>query len=246
MHEASLHDRNSYITLTYNDEHLPSDNGLHHRHFQLFMKRLRKLADGVEIRYYMCGEYGSLNSRPHYHAILFGVDFPDMVPLTKSPSGQMLYRSATLKRLWPFGYSSIGMVTFESAAYVARYVMKKATGDLARKKYSMVSLETGEIIDRAPEYNRMSLKPGIGAGWYNKYSSDVYPQDRVIRDGTPSKPPRYYDKLLQRSNPDLMDEIKSKRLLDSNSNWRDNTPERLAVKETVKNAQISQLKRGKI
>lgn len=246
MHEASLHDRNSYVTLTYNDQHLPSDYGLHHRDFQLFMKRLRKAADGIEVRYYMCGEYGDLNARPHFHAILFGIDFPDMLPLSTSPSGSLLYRSATLERLWPFGYSSIGMVTFESAAYVARYVMKKATGDLARKKYSIVSEQTGEVIFRNPEYNRMSLKPGIGAGWYDKYSSDVFPHDRVIRDGTPSKPPRYYDKLLSRSNPDLMEQIKSKRMLDANENWRDNTPERLNAKEAVKNAQLSKLKRGKV
>lgn len=242
LHEASLHDSNCFVTLTYSDEHLPSDGGLHHEHFQKFLKRLRKHFDPLKVRYYMAGEYGSNFGRPHFHAILFGVDFDDKKILGKSPSGSILYRSDKLERLWPFGYSSIGDVSFQSAAYVARYVMKKVTGDAARRTYEVVSTETGEVISRRPDYNAMSLKPGIGAGWFSKYSSDVFPHDRVVHDGTPSKPPRYYDKLLKRVDPDAFENIKQNRV-DNAPDWRDNTPERLAVKEQVSLAATSQLKR---
>lgn len=245
IHEASLHEFNSYITLTYNDESAPLDGGLHHRDFQLFLKRIRKHFD-TPIRYYMCGEYGGDFGRPHFHAILFGLTFTDLSIWKKSPSGHQLFRSATLERLWPYGFSSVGGVTFESAAYVARYIMKKVTGDPMHRAYDAVNTETGEIYTRRPEYNRMSLKPGIGAGWFDKYNSDVFPHDRVVHDGTPTKPPRYYDKLLNASNPDLFDKIKAKRILDNSVRFADNTPSRLHSKETVTKASLSLLKRGKI
>ncbi len=128
VHEASLYDNNSFITLTYNTEHLPEDRSLEVRVFQLFMKRLRKRF-GTKIRFYACGEYGDQNGRPHYHACLFNHDFQDkkLWKRGKDPSLD-LYRSADLEKLWPYGYSSIGEVTFQSAAYVARYIMKKITG----------------------------------------------------------------------------------------------------------------------
>ena len=129
MFESQLHEKNSFITLTYSNEHLPFPPSLDHRHFQLFMKRFRK---EFKLRYYMCGEYGDKFFRPHFHACLFGVDFKeDRVLVKRSPSGHDLYRSPTLERFWTFGQSAIGDLTFESAAYVARYVTKKITGDLA-------------------------------------------------------------------------------------------------------------------
>lgn len=243
MHEASLHDDNCFVTLTYSPEHCPTDGGLHHKDFQRFMKRLRKYFAPSKVRFYMAGEYGGSHGRPHFHAILFGINFVDREPWQKSPSGSMLYRSPTLERLWPYGYSSIGDVTFESAAYVARYVMKKVTGDAAKKAYEVLAIDTGEVIDRRPDYNAMSLKPGIGADWFKKYTSDVFPHDRVVTDGTPSKPPRYYDKLLKRVDPDMFDSIKLLRELDNANRFLDNTPQRLAAKEAVSIAATSQLKR---
>lgn len=240
IHEASLHKDNVFITLTYDDANCP--DGLEHRHFQLFMKRLRKIRPNV--RYYMCGEYGENFGRPHFHAILFNCAFPDATLWKRTTSNSLIYRSATLEALWPFGYSSFGGVTFESAAYVSRYVMKKITGKPADAHYTSVNTYTAEVFTRRPEYNRMSLKPGIGATWYDKYASDVFPHDRVIRDGTPSKPPRYYDKLLARTNPALHDKIKAKRVLDNLDTYKDNTPQRLHAKETVTKATLSKLKRG--
>lgn len=242
IHEASLHEHNCFVTLTYDDAHVPSDGGLNHRHFQLFMKRLRKIRPNV--RYYMCGEYGGNFGRPHFHAILFNCNFADYSLWRKSNAGSSLYRSKTLESLWPFGYSSIGAVTFESAAYVARYIMKKVTGHGSEASYRSVDIDSGEVFDRRPEYNRMSLKPGIGAHWFDKFNSDVFPHDRVVRDGIESKPPRYYDKKLKALDPDMYDAIKSQRVLDNADNYIDNTPQRLASKELVVKATLSQLKRG--
>lgn len=244
MHEASLHQDNCFVTLTYDDEHCPPDGGLHHRHFQLFLKRLRKHFSDRNIRYYMCGEYGGNFGRPHFHAILFNCNFADYSLWRKSTSGASLYRSATLERLWPYGYSSIGAVTFESAAYTARYIMKKQTGFGSASKYETLDESTGEIFSRRPEYNRMSLKPGIGADWFKKYSSDVFPHDRVVRDGVESKPPRYYDKLFKAVDPDAFNLIKDKRFLDMSDAYKDNTPQRLVAKEIVASAKLSKLKRG--
>jgi len=243
MHESQMHDSNCFVTLTYSPEHLPADNGLHHEDFQRFMKRLRKAFPNDKIRYYMAGEYGGEFGRPHFHAILFNVTFPDLVYYRKSPAGHSLYRSAILERLWPIGFSSVGAVTFDSAAYVARYIMKKITGDAADSAYWSVDTNTGEMFKRNPEYNAMSLKPGIGSTWFDKYRSDVFPHDEVVIDGTKSKPPRYYDKLLHRSNPELLTKIKSQRVVDMEANWMDNTTQRLISKEIVKKAALSKLSR---
>ena len=135
VHEASLHKRNCFVTLTYNDVNLPEDRGLHYKHFQDFMKRLRKKY-GEGIRFYMCGEYGEQLGRPHFHACLFNHDFDDKKLWKTTDSNSKLYRSKELEELWPFGYSSVGDVNFESAAYVARYIMKKVNGEAAELHYS--------------------------------------------------------------------------------------------------------------
>lgn len=245
MHEASNYGlSNSFITLTYNDDNLPSDLSLNHSHFQKFFKRLRKFLPSKTVRYYMCGEYGDEFKRPHYHACIFNHDFPDREVVAKTPSGHYIYRSQSLERLWPFGFSSVGDLTFESAAYVARYVMKKITGDAADTHYQMVDTDTGEIFWRVPEYNRMSLKPGIGADWFDKYRADVYPHDEVIANGVACKPPRYYDKMLKRIDPLMYDDIKCYREIDNLNRLSDNTPERLEIRERLALQRLSQLKRS--
>ena len=125
-HEASMYDENCFITLTYREDALPPLGSLDKRHFQLFMKRLRKRYPKKTIRYFQCGEYGEKLSRPHYHACLFNHDFDDK-KLFKVEGENRLYVSEKLTQLWPYGYSTVGAVTFESAAYVARYVTKKMT-----------------------------------------------------------------------------------------------------------------------
>jgi hypothetical protein len=192
----------------------------------------------------MAGEYGENFGRPHFHACIFGFDFHDKKLWKRSPSGSMLYRSSDLEILWPFGYSSIGDVNFESAAYVARYIMKKVTGHNAKDHYKEINPDTGEITTRKPEFNKMSLKPGIGYEWYKKYKTDVYPHDYVIIKGKKVKPPKFYDKKYKTDYPFEFDEILYKREINGKLNSEDNTLERLLVKETVQNAKLQKLKRN--
>jgi len=243
MHEAQLHEKNCFITLTYNDDHIPPDYSLNYRDFQLFMKRLRFRFPRKKIRFYMAGEYGEKFDRPHFHACIFGLDFDDKTVFRKSPSGAILYRSETLEELWTFGYSSIGDVTFESAAYVARYIMKKINGNHAAEHYEHIDTSTGEVIHRKPEFNKMSLKPGVGAEWYKKYKSDVYPHDYVVVKGKQLRPPKYYDRLYKIDNPYEFDEVLYKRELNAKLHLVDQTPDRLAVQELVQTAALTTLKR---
>lgn len=242
MHEASLYDDNCFITLTYSPEHLPEDCSLHYRDFQLFLKRLRKAWPNDRIRFYMCGEYGEENHRPHFHACLFGFNFPDRVPF-RQLGGSKLWRSDQLEKLWGKGHCSIGEVTFESAAYVARYVMKKVTGDLQELHYRQTD-EDGVITGhRTPEFNHMSLKPGIGAKWLDKFSSDVYPDGQVVVRGHKSNPPKYYDRRFAKADPLSYEQLQYMRHLEALTRSSDQTPERLAVREQVASARIRALKR---
>nr|WAE43790.1 MAG: replication initiator protein [Microviridae sp.] len=233
VHEAYGHEDNAFITLTYAPEHLPPDVSLNKSHFQKFMKRLRKAISPTLVRFFHCGEYGEENQRPHYHACLFGYSFPDKV-LYSIRDECRLYMSPMLQKLWPYGFSTVGDVTFESAAYVARYITKKITGDLAPEHYQ----------GRLPEYTTMSRRPGIGKNWYDKFSSDVYPSDEVVLRGKIMHPPRFYDKQLEKQNLALYEKIKIDRKAQAINNSADNTDARLKVKETCKLAQYKLLKRG--
>lgn len=230
LHEAKMHRENSYITLTYSPENLPADMSLNYRHFQLFMYRLRKEVGPV--RFFMCGEYGEREQRPHYHALLFGYQFDDLKDRGKNANGDRLYESAKLERLWGLGYCVVGMVTKQSAGYVARYCMKKVTGDLAEGHYK----------GRTPEFARMSLKPGIGAKFFEKYTSDILPNDYVICDGIKVPVPKYYDRIFKGD----IEDVKWKREVFGRLHAENQTPERLAVREEVKIAQLKRLKRSEV
>lgn len=241
IHEAELHEKNCFITCTYAPEHLPSDYSLKKKHFVDFLKRLRKALGSF--RFYMCGEYGEGNLRPHYHAILFGVDFNDK-ELHTHERGIKLYRSPLLTSVWGLGHCTVGAVTYQSAAYVARYVMKKITGRDARDYYLRQHPETGEKFQVLPEYTQMSLKRGIGYEWYKKYRSDCYPSDYLVKEGKKFTVPRYYDKLLDSECQELYEKIKRRRrekaLLVPDS---EKTPERQAVKQFCCERRIKKLVR---
>lgn len=244
MHESQLHSESAFITLTYDPENIPPGGTLIKKHFQDFAKRLRKKFPDRKIKYFHCGEYGERLQRPHYHALLFGVDFPDRVRFKKSADGSILYTSEILQRLWPAGFATVGDVTFESAAYVARYVMKKITGKPAKKHYETLVSETGEIIARLPEYTTMSLKPAIAKDWYSAFKDDAYPSDFIVLRGVKMKPPKYYDRLLEIEDPEARAAIKARRMEEALLRQGDSTTARLRAREKVKLAQISTLKRG--
>lgn len=243
-HEAQMWKENCFITLTYSDEYLPADGSLKYRDYQLFMMRLRKRMSPKGIRFFMCGEYGPLNRRPHYHAVLFNHDFHDRVVAGRSASREVFYKSAELLSLWKLGHVSVQDVTQQSAAYCARYIVDKVTGDAAEHHYRSVDSD-GVVCQRVPEFCHCSLRPGIGAAWFSRYGdSDVFRHDFVVHEGTRSAVPRYYDKLKRRSKDVLMDEIEFKRVERARRAAPDNTDERLAVREVVHKARVSSLKRS--
>lgn len=242
LHESSLYESNCFITLTYDEANLPYDGSLNVAHFQKFMKRLRKKY-GKKIKYYHCGEYGELTARPHFHACIFNHDFDDKV-LFRTVNDNDIYTSEALTRLWPFGFSTIGDVTFESAAYVARYILKKVNGEKADEHYEKTIESTGEVIKLSPEYTTMSN--GIGKGWYEKWKEDVYPSDSISHRGKLQKPPAYYDGLYELEDPEGFEKIKLRRKQEARKHTKDNTPERLATREKVKQAQLTFLKRKEI
>ncbi len=228
VHEAQMHERNCFITLTYKPECIPAGGSLCLEDWQKFAKRLRKRCGAF--RFFHCGEYGDANMRPHYHACIFGLDFSGDRRVWKSERGNTLYRSDLLDRTWGLGFASVGSLTFKSAAYVARYVMKKATGEFAIRKYERVDEETGEVYLIRPEYVTMSRRPGIGSKWFEKFKSDVYPADEVVHEGKRYRPPRFYDDKLGAVE---LDEYKVRRRRALGNHVKDLTPDRLRVREEL-------------
>lgn len=235
-HEATLHEKNSFLTLTYDNFNLDPSGSLNKTDIQLFFKRLRKYLEeyDIKIRYFQCGEYGELHQRPHHHVILFGYDFPGR-NLYSMSNGFPLYTSKTLSDLWPFGMHTIGDVTFESSAYVARYVLKKIEHEGSDKH------DDG----RLKEYTTMSRRPGIGNAWIKKYANDVYPHDYVvIRNGIKCRPPAYYDKIFDSIQDKYnINQIKLNRKNYAMSKKYDNTVDRLQVKETIQLLKMDKLPR---
>lgn len=239
MHEASLHADNCFVTLTYGRDLCPPDMGLQHRDYQLFMKRVRKRF-AMRVRYYMCGEYGPVNLRPHYHACLFGVGFrEDRTPAGKSGSGSVFYHSAELEALWGYGRVSVQDLTRETAGYCARYIMKKALGEAANAAY----VREGGVLVK-PEYAAMSLKPGIGAGWFDRFHRDVLPRDYVVSAGVRRRVPRYYDVLGRRMDGQMMEDVAYERELSGRAAYLEQTEERLKVREVVHEARVRTLQRN--
>lgn len=241
QHESQMHERSSFVTLTFSDEHLPTDYSVNVRDLQLFMKRLRK--SHGKCRYFACGEYGDRTLRPHYHMIIFGLDFTDQVPWRKSGSGHVLYRSESLERLWPFGHSEVGTVTPQSCGYVARYCLKKVNGPRAADHYTRLNPLTGELHQVRPEFVVMSQRPGIGADWYDQFSCDVFPSDFVIIEGQKRAIPRYYTKKLKAQAAEAAYQVKLKRMETARQSAADNTPERLAVREELQHIRVDRLVR---
>lgn len=209
MKEAATSKSSCFITLTYDDENLPIGKipTLYHPHFIEFRDRLRAYiryhyGKDVKIKYFVAGEYGEKNFRPHYHAIITGFDFPDKV-LEYERNGYPHYQSELLTKLWRKGRTETCEVTFDTCAYVARYICKKITGEAAKDYYDGFQQEYA------------TCSKGIGLDWYKRYKRDVYNNDYMViyRHDQPYKmrPPRYFDYNLEKEDPALLEFIKAKR-----------------------------------
>lgn len=235
--EAQQWKHNYFVTLTYNPEFVPlvphykvdedtgevMDDGLVMTlvpdHLQAFIKRLRRNFEyeygHTGLRFFACGEYGPLNSRPHYHLILFNCPLDDLVK-DKEKNGYVYYRSAFIEKAWSvkvdgerrkIGYVSVTHFSFETAAYVARYMLKKHKG-----KDSTWYEENGLY----PEFTRCSRRPGIAYQYFADNQEKIFDFDQVIitnGNGKPikCKPPKYYDRLFDIDNPEEMAIIKERR-----------------------------------
>lgn len=210
LHEAKMHKANCFITLTYADKHLPADWSIRVRVLQLFLKRLRKCIEPIKYRYYGCGEYGDLSDRPHYHALIFGYEFPDKRFYAKSPAGYDIYSSAMLNEIWGFGDCKIGEVNFETAAYVARYCMKKISGDAKEAHYKWID-EDGVIHECEPEFALMSRRPGLGTAYYDKYGQSIRDHDSLIVNSKEVPSIRFYDLKFEQLDAAAFKRVKRKR-----------------------------------
>jgi len=210
---------------------------LHLFHFQDFMKRLRKRFYGnskSNIKYFHCGEYGEKFGRPHHHACLFNFEFPDKELKRKTDAGCYVYTSKILSELWPHGIHEIGDVTYQSAAYVARYILKKMGGWRAKDYY----------LQKKPEYITMSRNPAIALEWFNQFKTDVYPSDYVtMENGAKCLPPKYYDRRYELEDPETFALLKQKRVEKAKAD-PNNTPERLAARREIVQRRLKRLKRG--
>lgn len=225
--EAKYHSPDTcfFVTLTYDDKHLPfssagSPTVLEKNEFSKYLKRLRSslmrkgwyhtiISDDcteipVTFRFFMCAEYGDRSSRPHYHILFFGIDLQDVVFDPKSQT----FRSEFLEKWWsdsdgePLGFVSLGQITYQSAAYVARYALKKL-------------IRPSDFGDRVREWTNMSLRPAIGRQYFDDHKDDIYFTDKLYQKlgdkVLPQKPPRYYDKLLDVTDHQKCEEIKAAR-----------------------------------
>jgi len=225
MDEASLYQDNCFVTLTYNDMYLPFNRSLDVGVHKRFMKRLRKfLGPDRLVRFFMCGEYGALRGRPHYHYLLFNVGFPDRLYLKTTDAGEKIYTSPSLSSLWKYGFSSVGDVTSKSAAYVARYNLKKIDGVVGREDY--LNRRSGEVL--AKEFVLMSRGSrsrgtgGIGRGWIEKFQSDVYPRGIRVQKGLDTPSCRFYDLQYEKANAVGFSALKSLRAPDRDWETIDN------------------------
>lgn len=260
MLEYQYHSESWFLTLTYNDAHVPvtyyakNDDGEaipaltlspKGRDLELFWKRLRKAHSDDHIRYFACGEYGSTTYRPHYHAIVFGLSLDDLRPYGgRSPQGYDYFISDSLTECWGLGFVVVGAVTWETCAYTARYVMKKLKGPAAQV-YSDFNLQ--------PEFVRMSRRPGIGRQYYDDHP-EIFEHEYINLStdvgGLKFRPPRYYDKLYDIEHPGEMAQAKAVRrrlsLAAEDAKNRQSSLdsyERLAIEEAALSARIKSLER---
>lgn len=264
MLEAQYHESSYFVTLTYDDLHVPKsyypdlDTGeaipsltLVKKDLQGFIKRLRRRLEYLkrpQIRFYGCGEYGTSTHRPHYHIVVFGLCLDDLEQLKVSSQGFPYYRSKLIEECWPFGFSMVCDVSWDTCAYVARYVTKKWTGDY-KDFYSTFNI--------LPEFSLMSLKPGIARRYFDEHKDDIYRFDELYLKcsdgGKTVQPCSYFDRLYDLENPELMQAVKDRRkkrgeerqrMVDANTSL--SFEERLQVRQDLYEKRLLMLKRKEI
>ena len=235
VYESRCWSNNWFVTLTYDQEHLyipdqicdentgviyenPKDGSwkgcLVPKDATKFIKDLRRYFkyhyNHDNIRFYYCGEYGETGQRPHFHFLLYNLPIAANELKFKfvNEEFQPIYECPLIEKIWKKGLVAIGEVSFSSCAYVARYITKKQTGEIASEEYA----KKGQI----PEYVQMSRMPGIGRDYYEANKEQIYENDSVIMNSCKGniltlKPPRYYDKLYDIEYPEKMEQIKEKR-----------------------------------
>lgn len=231
--EMKMHERNCFITLTYNEDNplVAKDPlclvSLRYKHFQNFMKRLRKKLNYPDLQYLVCGEYGTENGRAHWHAILFGIDFseiPNDKELVYVSKGYEHYKSKLLQECWsvynkefdtyiPIGYVDLANCDIDCCNYVAGYVLKKLPVGCSDPEV----LPGIELVDRCPPMVRSSRRPAIGYKWYKEYGKNAcekgfqYVRDKNDKTCFKAKTPQYYFKKFELDYPDLFRNVKQKR-----------------------------------
>ena len=188
VHESKIHNDNIFLTLTYDNDHLPKDGKLNYLDFQLFMKSLREKINRniknkenkIHVSYMVTGEYGDKTKRPHWHAIIFNYRPTDAKYKYSSDHGEDVFTSTEIRDLWNRGNIEFGSVTMDSAGYVARYAAKKLThGQDQEHEYHPI--------------HKTSSKHAIGKKWIEKYYKDVFSKGYIILpDGQKAGIPRYY------------------------------------------------------
>lgn len=235
QHELRYHAESCFLTLTYDDKHVPGDFGLVKKHVQDFNKRLRKFCGDDKIKIFYCGEYGDKYGRPHYHLIVFGVDFHDKKIFKKNKFGQTLYSSDKLAKLWTMGFSSLGAVTFDSCAYVARYTLKKVSKRLEKDAFARIDAQ-GVLRSRIQPFAHMSN--GIGEKYFLEFCDQIYRDDFIVvtrpqKNSLKVKVPRYYDKLyVKHKGLDALEKVKRKRI-DRAKSAPERTDEQLSARREI-------------
>ena len=230
MAELQYHNSAAFLTLTYNNDHLPlsyygdEKNGeaikstsLSKRDLQLFIKRLRRHFPDQQLRYFACGEYGSAEKtfRPHYHLIVFGLNLDDLEFFKKDPRGHIHYTSKSLDKIWSDpktkenkGFVDVEEVNDKTCAYVARYTLKKLYGKDAWY-YERLNLQ--------PPFLIMSRKPGIGKKWFDDHKEELLEFPEMIfsteSGGKKFIVPKYFMDKLAIDFPEETDRIKENRKL---------------------------------
>lgn len=186
--ESRMHEDNIFLTLTYDDEHLPTGASVEVDELQKFMKRLRRLIEPDTIRFFGVGEYGGTFMRPHYHLAIFGLSGFD----PRVFSGHLYDRKSkgyyVECKAWHKGLVHFGFISLRSAQYISGYVLKKVTGKKGKEHYESLGIK--------PEFAIMSRRPGLGLGFMDKFHDELVLNEFLVINGVKKPLPRYFQTKL--------------------------------------------------